>query len=156
VVRGDEPLARVEHLLGEPAAVVARHGHGRHVVQAAHVERGREVEHVPGAVDVRGDARVVVGRDVVQRGEVHEVVDGAGQLGELLVADAEALGPHVADEVADLLGGGPVACRLGEPVLRALAHQHPHPLGVGPGQDLRDEVPSDQTGRAGHEVGRHP
>jgi hypothetical protein len=45
------------------------------VVEAAHLVRVRELDHVPGAVHVRPLRGLLLGLHVVHRGEVEEVVD---------------------------------------------------------------------------------
>ena len=77
VVRRRQVLALVEHVLGERARVLAGDRDRRHVVQAADAEPVGELDHVRGAADVGGLVGRVVGGHVVERGEVHEVVDGA-------------------------------------------------------------------------------
>ena len=68
-------LALVEHVLLEDALVVAGHRDRADVVEAADVVRVRELDHVLRAVDVRALRCVLVGLDVVHRGEVEEVID---------------------------------------------------------------------------------
>ena len=70
-----QPLALVEHVLLEHAAVVAGDGDRAGVVEAADVVRVGELDHVARALDVRPLGGQLVGLDVVDGGEVEEVVD---------------------------------------------------------------------------------
>ena len=79
VVGVREPLALVEHVLLEDALVQPRHGDRAGVMEAPHLDRVGELDHVLGAFDVRSLHRVLVGRHVVYGGEVEEVVDALGE-----------------------------------------------------------------------------
>ena len=70
-----EVLGLVEHVLAEHALVQAGGRDRADVVQMAGVDRLRELDGVARAFDVDGDLRLLVGGQVVDRGEVVEVVD---------------------------------------------------------------------------------
>ena len=70
-----------------------------------------------GAVDVRRAVGVVVGGDVVDRAEVQDVVDLAGEPVDLGVVQAEARAREVADDGDDLL----VALDVGEAAQQPVA-----------------------------------
>jgi hypothetical protein len=68
-------LSLVEHVLLEDALVSARHRDRAGVMEATDLDRVRELDDVPGALDVRLLHRLLVRAHVVDRGEVEEVVD---------------------------------------------------------------------------------
>ena len=146
VVVVGQGLPLVEHVLLEHALVVARHRDGARVVEAPDVVRVRELDHVLRALDVRALGGLLVGLHVVHGREVEEVVD-------LLVdaLDAEPRLRQVAGDRDDpsLLGTQALDERV-ELAPRALPHEHVDR--AIPLQELGDEMPADEPGRAGDEV----
>ncbi len=69
--------------------------------------------------------------------------------------DAEALLRQVADDGLDALAAVPPGDQLLELAARALAHQHVD-VALAVAQQLLDEVPADEAGGAGDEVGHGP
>ena len=70
-----QPLPLVEHVLAEEALELAGHRDRAGVVEAPHLDRVGELDHVARAIDVGAPQRILVGLHVVDRGEVEEVVD---------------------------------------------------------------------------------
>jgi hypothetical protein len=97
-------LLLLEHVLLKDAAVPADDRDRADVVEAPHPPRVRELDHVVGALDVGGEHRLAGGLDVVDGGEVEEVVD---RLVELL--DAEPRLRQVAGHRRDVALGRPEA-----------------------------------------------
>ncbi len=154
VVRRGQVLALVEHRLVEDAVVLAGRGHRGHLVEAAHLQRLRELEGVPGAPDVQRLVGRVVGGHVVDRREMEEVVDAlpAAVLLDPVVGHAEPVRRQVADH-----GDDPVAApgpdeRLHPSHRRRTAEHEDRALAVV--DELLHEVPADEPRGAGHEV-RH-
>jgi hypothetical protein len=116
------------------------------VVEAAHLERVRELDHVLGALGVGLLHGLLLGGHVVDRREVEEVVD---RLAEAL--DAQRRLGEVACHRLDAAFGGPQP--LHERVdlaARPFAHEHVDgPLAL---QQLGEQVPADEARRAGDEV----
>ena len=123
-------------------------------MQAADLQVFGEFDHLAGALDVDLDVAFLVGRHVVQRREVHQVVDRAAQ-------PAPGRGVHAE------LGLGQVTRQRNDPVAaghgrdgrlqatdRLLADEDMD-VCVRTGQQPLQQVPPDQTGAAGHEIGRH-
>ena len=146
VVGVRELLALVEHVLAEQALVAAGDGDRGRVVEAADVDRVRELDDVARALDVRAHHRVLVGGHVVHRGEVEEVVD-------LLVegVDAELLLRQVARHGDEAVARAERLAQVVEPAARSLAYQREH-LRVVALEQLLDEVTADEAGGAGDEV----
>jgi hypothetical protein len=151
VVRRGQPLPLVEHGLVEHAAVVAGHRDRGDVVEAPGLEGGGELEGRAGATDVELLVHLVGRGHVVDRGQVEEVLDLAGVGRDPLVADPEPLGLEVAHDrrhpVCVPLPHQRVELRLGP-----LADEH-EDLTLTVVDELLDEVPSDESGRTGDEVG---
>ena len=74
-----QALGLVEHVLAEHARVQAGGGDRTGVVEAAGLDRRGQLDRVAGAVDVGDLLRLGVGGQVVDRGEVEEMLDLAGQ-----------------------------------------------------------------------------
>ena len=73
-VRIVQALGLVEHVLAEHARVQAGGGDRTGVVEAAGLDRGGQFQRVPRAVDVGDLLRFRVGGEVVDRGEVEEML----------------------------------------------------------------------------------
>ena len=95
-VRMLEALGLLEHVLAEHAFVEARGGDRADVMQVAGIDRLGELDDRAGAVDVGGDLRLGVGREVVDGGEVVDVVDVALELLQVVGRDAQLPGGEVA------------------------------------------------------------
>ena len=111
------------------------------MVEAADVVGVGELDHVLGAVHVGADRVLLGGLDVVDGGEVEEVVD-------LLVEalDAEAGLGEVARHRHDAVAGVQALGQRVDLAAGALAHEHvDRPLAL---QELLDEVPADEAGRS--------
>ena len=119
---------------------------------------GRELGHPAGAVYVRAALVGVADRQIVDRTQMDHVIDAAGvaQQDQGVVGEAQPVDGQVADD-----GGHPVGVGVpevvedgGETGERGLAHQGDHPGVVALQQAVQDPS-TDESGRAGHEVGRH-
>ena len=116
------------------------------------LDRLGELDHVPGALDVGEPLALRVGRHVVDRREVEEMVDLSAQTLDVLVGDPEPRLAEVADDADDaVLRSAPAAAQLLEPPARPLAHEHVD--GALALEKLLDQVPADEPGRAGDEIG---
>ncbi len=126
-------------------------------MQAPDVEEAGGVDGVAGAVDV--GSRVVggAGREVVEGGEVEEVLDRSGVLAHPVAVEAERGSVKVSDDGNDAIAG------TGRPLLdesvelrqRGFAHQQVQRR-VGVSEQHLDEVPTDQASGAGHEDRHRP
>ena len=150
VVVVGQPLPLVEHVLLEDAAVLAGHRDRAGVVEAAHLVRVRELDHVARAVHVRPLRGLLVGLHVVHRGEVEEVVD---RLVEALDPQP-GLGQVAGHRHDPSLGSVEALHERVELAARALAHQHVD--GALALEELGHQVPSDEAGGPGHEVVQVP
>ena len=93
----------VEHVLGEDAAVQAGRRDRADLVEMTRVHGLGELDGVPGALDVGHPLAVGVGGEVIDGGEVEEVLDLAVELGDLVLVEAEPLLGQVADDRDDSL-----------------------------------------------------
>jgi hypothetical protein len=143
-----ELLALLEHVLAEQALVHTRGGDRGRVMEDAGAERVRQLDRVPGALDVRDPVRLFVGGHVVYRREVEEVVDVALELRDSLLANPKPGLGQVAQHRPDAWVLAPA---VGELLDRALAHQHVD-VGFALEQSL-DQEASDEAGATGDEVG---
>ena len=146
-----EVLGLVEHVLAPGPLVEAGAGDRADHVDAARLDGLGELDHVPGALDVRDPLRLGVGVHVVDGGEMEEVIDVPRQLLDVLLGDAEPTLREVADDPDDpLLVDAPAVAELGEAALRPLADEHvDRPLAL---EQQLDEVTADESGRAGDEI----
>jgi hypothetical protein len=148
-----ETLGLVEHVLAEHAFVHARGGDRRHVLEHACLDGIGERHRVPRAVDVGDDLAVGVRLQVVDGGEVEEVLDLSREL--LLVGlryAAQRLAEVAEDRnravLADLLVFEQRRDLV--PALRAYEEVND---GAPPGQQFLDEAPADESRGAGDKVG---
>ena len=154
VVGRRELLALVEVVLAKQAAALAGDGDRRDVVQMAGADRVRERDGVARAPDVQALVDRVVGGHVVHRGEVEDVLDVAGQRGDVVVGQAQPRLGEVAEDGLDAVAGAPALDQAIEALARALADEHVD-VAFALQQPL-DEVASDESGRARHEVRHAP
>ena len=98
---GVQVLGLVEHVLQPESLVEAGGGDRTDHVHPPGLDRVRELDHVPGALDVRDLLRLGVRGHVVDRREVEEVVDLAVEPAEVRVRDAEARLREVSDDRDD-------------------------------------------------------
>ena len=96
VIRRRQILRDVEVVLGVLAAVGARHRDRRHMVQRR-IEPTSQVDHRTGALDVCGALLGLTDGDVVDRGAMHDMVDGA-EFGDGVVGEPEVGRGEVADQ----------------------------------------------------------
>jgi hypothetical protein len=150
VVVVGQPLALVEHVLLEDAAVVAGDGDRADVVEAPDVVAVGEVDRVARALYVRALGGQLVGLDVVDGREVEEVVDPrVARQGR--VVDAERRLREVARDRDDpALGGVQPPRQLVDLAARSVAGEDvDRPVVL---QQLLDEVPPDESRRPCDEV----
>jgi hypothetical protein len=155
VVRRRQALPLVEHRLVERAGIVARRGDRRDLVEAAGAQRGRESQRLAGAADVETLVALRLGRQVVERRQVEDVFDPAGVFGDPVVVDAEPWAGQVADDGNDPSVVAPAPAQQVESVQRAGPDAHEDVTGPALEQ-LLDQVPPDEAGRAGDEVRHGP
>ena len=154
VVSRRQVLALVEHVLGEQPRVLAGDGDRGDVVHVPRPQPRGDLEHAPGTPDVEVLVVGGVGGQVVERREVHDVVDGARQRRQHVGAHPEPLLAQVADERAEVGVPGQPGEQPLQPVHRARPHQHVHG-GVRPPRQPREQVAAQEARAAGHEVGGH-
>ncbi len=150
-VRVIELFGLVEHVLAERPFVESGRGDRAHVMEAAGGDGLGEAHRVARPLDVRDLLRLRACRDVVDRGEVEEVVDLPLELFRLRGGDPE---PGLLEVAVDgdhlLVVGAPARARCGELLLGALADEHVNRFAAL--QEVFDEVAADEAGRAGHEI----
>ena len=147
-----QPLRLVEHVFAEHAGVEAGRRDRTGVVETAGLHRRGQFDRMLRAFDVGDALRIGIGAEIVDRGEVEEVHDLAGQRLLLRRADAQFRLRQVAGDrhhalavPAHLFGHGL------ELLFRTLAHQHmDRALAL---EQIADQVTADETGGTGNEVG---
>ena len=111
----------------------------------------RELDHVPRAFDVGSLLLFGARREIVDCGEVVEVLDLSAELFQIAFGDAEQRLGEIADDRDHLfLVGAPLLAQCGELLLRALADEDVD--GVATLQQIADQKTADETGAAGDEV----
>ena len=100
-----EVLGLLEHVLAEDAVVEARRCDRAHVVEAAGIDRGGEVDGVTRTLDIGRFLLLGARREVVDRRQVEEVLDLALELAQVRSGNAELGLRQVADDADDLLVG---------------------------------------------------
>jgi len=155
-VRVVETFGLVEHVLAKDALVEARGGDRADVVQMAGVDRLGELDHRARPFDVGRDLRLGVGREVVHRGQVVDVIDLALELPELVGADTEPLGGQIAIHRHHArLRAAAFFAPVGEQLRQlgfAFAPEQEVDDGTAPREQGLDESPADEAGRSGDEV----
>ena len=151
-VRMVEVFGLLEHVFAKRAVVEPRGGDRAHVMETSRLDRLGKPHRVLRSVDV-GDLLLLGARlEVVDRGEVEQVVDLALELPEVGRGHAETGLGEIALDADDLLVvRAPALAHRRELLLRALAHQHVDRLAAP--QQVFDEVPADEAGCAGDEIG---
>ncbi len=141
-----QPLPLVEHVLLEHAAVLAGDGDRADVVKAPDLVPVRELDHVLRALDVRPLRGFLVGLDVVDRGEMEEMVDRLVER-----RDPEpGLREIARDRTDPALGCAEPLHERVELAPRAVADEDvDRPLAL---EQLGHEIPSDEARGAGDEV----
>ena len=113
------------------------------------VEPKSQVDHRAGALDVGGALLGLADGDVVDRGAMHDMVDGA-EFGDRVVGEPEVGRGEVADQrfrPFTPLEGQPL-----EPRQRLSTDQHPHLGVVAAGQHLRHDAAANKPGTAGNDI----
>ena len=148
---GVEALGLVEHVLAPLAPVEPRRGDRADLVEAARLDRPRQLDRVPGPLDVGDLLRLGVGGDVVDRRQVEEVVDLAPHRHHVLLGDPEAgLGEVAGDRDDAGPVGSPSRAQLLQPPSRSGPHQRvDRALAL---QQPLDQVAADEPGCSGDEV----
>ena len=153
-VRMVEALGLVEHVLAKDAFVEAGRGDRADVVQVTGIDRPGELDDRARALDVDGDLRFGIGREVVDGGEVIDVIDLALELLDGLGGNAELLRGQVAVHRDDALAAGlfaPVLEQRGDLAL-AFGAQQEVDDGAAPGQQGLDETLADEARGSGDEI----
>ena len=146
-----EPFGLVEHVLGPDPPVETGRGDRADVVEAARLERSCKLDCVAGALDVGDLLGLGAGGDVVDRGEVEEVLDLPPHRQQVLLGDRQAgLGQIAGNRHHACPVGPPAGPQLLQPAARAGPHQ-----GVDralPLQQTLDQIAADKTRCPSHEV----
>ena len=123
-------------------------------MQMAGVDGARELDEGARAVDVGRDLRLGVGREVVDRRQVVDVIDLAGELLQVVGRDAEPLRRQIAVDRHDALAAARLAPVVEQRVELAVAlgAQQEVDGGAASRQQRLDETPADESGRPGDEV----
>ena len=153
-IRMVEVLGLLEHVLAEHAVVEPGGGDRAHVVEAAGADGRGECDGVARALDVRALLLLRARREIVDRGQMEDVLHASLELAEVRGRHPEVWLREIADDADDLaVGRAPVLrAQLVELRQRALAHEDVDRLAAL--QQVRDEEATDEPGRAGDEV-RH-
>mmetsp|Transcript_13045 Transcript_13045/g.52044 ORF Transcript_13045/g.52044 Transcript_13045/m.52044 type:complete len:688 (-) Transcript_13045:2028-4091(-) len=147
-----EVLGLVEHVLAEHAFVEARRGDRTHVMHMAGLDGLRKLDHAARALDVDGHLRLFIGREVVDRGEVVEVVDLALEAFDHVGRHTQLLAGEVpVDRDRAGLGDPPEGQQLGQLGRAFLAHQEVD-RAAAPCQQLLDEAFADEACGTGDEI----
>jgi hypothetical protein len=80
-------LGLLEHVLGERPAVQTGRGDRADLVEVLHVQRLGELQRMPRALDIGDALGVDVGGQVVDGGEMEEVLDVPAEPVDVLLAD---------------------------------------------------------------------
>ncbi len=151
VIRMVEAAGLLEHVLAEHAVVEAGRGDRAHMVKAARLDALGEGERVGDASDIGGDDHGRVGFEIVDGGEVEEVVDLALELRGVLGCDSE-IGPRdvALDEFDPFRPLAPERSQPVDEIGRRLVHEQVDGL-VVPFQQAPNQTPADESGPAGDE-----
>ena len=153
VVGRGQVLALGEHVLGEAPDVLPGDRDRADVVQAAGAEGVGDLDHPAGALDVGLAVALVVGGHVVQRCQVHDVIDPAERLAGGGGQAQRRLG-QVTDEREDPVPAVEPGRERLEPGHRVGPDQYVHRRLRTTQQPLQ-QVPSEKACPAGDQVGRH-
>ena len=142
----------LEHVLAEGALVKPGGGHGRHMVERLGVDLLGQFQRLPGALDVDVALGVFIGAQVIDGGEMEEVVDLAHQIVLVALADTEQLlGQVPGDRHQTALFHAQPPAHGVQLVFRTGPHQCEHP-GTFALEQTRHQEAANETGRAGNEV----
>ena len=150
-VRVVQAFRLIKHVFAEDARVQPCRGDGAGVVEHACPDGSRQVQRMLGAIDVGGTLRFGAGSQVVDRGQVEEMLYLARQRAQLRRRHATLGLGHVAMDHFDasqvparFLGNGI------ELLLRILAHQYVHSATAL--QQVGDQVTTNEPRGAGDEI----
>ena len=91
----------LKHLLRESPSIAPRHGDAADEVETPRLDRPSQLQRVAGSHDVRPLELSGFGRKVIQRAQVEEVADLAGELPALSIRDAEQVMNEIALDRSD-------------------------------------------------------
>src|SRR3954447_7896350 len=145
-------LGLVEHVLGEDAPVQPGGRDRAGLVEVLGVDGLGQLQRVPGAFDVGLELAVGVGGQVVDRGEVEEVLDLAVEPLDLPVVDAEAGLAEITDDRDDAV----LVTEAGLEGIELVEGRGPRqavdrPLAVV--EELGEQETADEARRTGDEIG---
>jgi len=123
------------------------------VLEHAGLDRVGERDRVAGAVDVGDDLALGVRLQVVDGGEVEEVLDLPGELLLVGFRDAEQRLAEVADDGNRALFADPPVFEQRRDLVAALGAHEEVDDGAPPGEQFLDEAPADETRGARDKVG---
>ena len=149
-----EVLGLVEHVLAEHALVHAGRGDRGDVLEHAGLDLVGERDRVLRAVDVGDDLAFCVRLQVVDRGQMEEMLDLAGQFLLIGLGHAEQCLAQVTDDRHGTFFGGLPVLEQRRHLVEALLANEEVDRRAAAGEQFLDEALADESGRAGDEV-RH-
>ena len=140
-----------KHILAKNPFIQARGGNRAHVMKAAGVDVSRKFQCIPHAIDVRGGDLRRICRQVVDRGEMEDVIDLAFEPADGLRIRAQIGFVDVAEDRRHALRRGPPCLpQSREGVGRGVAHKRKDRQALSLKQAARESF-SDEAARAGYE-----
>src|SRR6185312_1843064 len=145
-------LGLVEHVFAEDALVQAGRRNGRHMVKMSGVNRLGELHGVARAFDVDGNLAGFVGTQVIDRGQVVEMIDLALEFFDRIGRDAELFAGEVAKHRNHPgRAGAPELAQPGYFGLAPLSDQEINHRALAL-QQFFDKAFANEAGRAGDEI----
>ena len=147
-----QALGFFKHVFAENTFIEACGRDARHVVHVAGINRLGKLHHVARAFDVHSNLAFGIGRQVIHRGQVINVVDAALERLDVVSANAQLFGRQVtAHGYGPCLARTPVVKQRADLALTARAHQKMHCAATAR-QKCLDQTLANKTRGAGDEV----
>ena len=147
-----QPLGLIEHVFAEDTFVQTRCGDGRHMVEMPGIDGAGKLHRVARAFHVDGHLAFSVGRQVVHRRQVMEMVDLALELFHVLGGHAQLLGGQVAKHRNGARRAhAPIAAQFSHLVRALLAQQEVHHAALAL-QKFFDQTLADEPCGSCHEI----
>ena len=122
-IRMAQRLRLVEHVFTEDPVVKSRGGDRTHVMEGSRANRPRETHRVPRALDIGRGLHRRVGGEIVNRGEMEEMVDAAFQFLHVFCGKSEIGAQQVALDRERAVGVAPKFVQRRNPIRRHVAHE---------------------------------